>query len=140
MKGGEIMDITPEQLQKADLGKLLDIFLKSGQELENLNALLSVVKTEMAARLDAEGVKGKPDVNGYSIQKISYPKFSPTIEQAKELAATKIVPSEEVIDSQALKRLHDSGVKIPNTTFVTFIKVEDLSKPKPIRKPKEAAE
>ncbi len=118
-------ELTAEQLQQADIANLLNNYLQIGQQIEDLTASLSVIKDEMIARLDAESVKGKI-VGDYSVTKVTRFNFRPTIEQARELAATKTV---EQIDSQALKRLHDQGVEIPNTTTTSFVMVKPVEKP-----------
>lgn len=113
-----------EDLQKLSLDELLEGYLKGIAALEELEASISVVRSEMANRLDAEKIKGTI-VGEYSITKVTRVNFRPSLEQARELAATKTV---ETIDTQALKRLHDSGVEIPNTTTTDFVMVKPLQK------------
>lgn len=114
--------MTQQQIIEAGFDQLLDSYLKAMHQQEELDAAISVIKDEMILRLDAEHVKGKV-VADYSISKVTRLNFKPSLEQARELAATKTVES---IDTQALKRLHDSGVQIPNTTTTTFVMVRRI--------------
>lgn len=116
--------MTQTQIIEQGFDQLLDSYLKALQQQEELEAAISVIKDEMITRLDAEKVKGKV-VGGYSVTKVTRVNFRPTIEQARELAATKIVES---LDTAALKRLHDEGVEIPNTSVTTFVSVKPLEK------------
>lgn len=113
-----------EDLTKYSLDQLLESYLKALAAQEELEASISVIKNEMIQRLDEENLKGTI-VGDYSVSKVIRVNFRPTLEQAKELAAIKTV---ETIDTQALKRLHDSGVEIPNTTTTTFVLVKPLQK------------
>lgn len=115
------MDKKVEEKQ-ASMEELLDSYLKAMHEQEQLEAAISVIKDEMIQRLDSEKVKGKV-VGEYTVTKVTRVNFKPTIEQARELAATKTVES---IDTQALKRLHDQGIEIPNTTTTSFVMVKIL--------------
>jgi hypothetical protein len=118
------IELTAEEIQSGDMQFLLNYYLQLGQELEELQASISVIKDEMIVRLDAEGTKGKV-VGEYAVTKVTRVNFRPTLEQARELAATKTVES---VDTQALKRLHDQGVEIPNTTTTSFVMVKPLEK------------
>lgn len=104
--------------------QLLDKYLKGQYAIEELEASLSVIKDELSSRLDAEHLKGKV-IGNYAVSKVSRTNFRPTLEQAKELAATKMV---ETVDTAALKRLFDQGVPIPNTTTATYVMVKPLEK------------
>ena len=117
--------INTEDLQQANMDTLLEAYLKAQHLHEEIEASMTVIKDEMVNRLDAENVKGKI-VGDYSVSKVTRLNFRPTIDQARELAATKTVES---IDTQALKRLHDSGVEIPNTTTTTFVMVKAVEQP-----------
>ncbi|HZE87072.1 MAG TPA: hypothetical protein VE090_02580 [Methylomirabilota bacterium] len=111
-----------EQIQEATLDQLLDARLKADQQIEDLQASISVINTEMIARLDADKEKAKV-VGSHTVSKVTRLNFKPTIDQARELAATKTV---EQIDTQALKRLHESGVEIPNTSITVFCMVRPV--------------
>lgn len=111
-----------EDEQEISMEELLESYLKAIQEQENLDASIHVLRTEMQQRLDAEGIKGKV-VGDYSVTKVTRTNFKPTLQQAKELTATKIV---EQIDTAALKRLHEQGIEIPNTTTTSFVMVKRL--------------
>ena len=112
----------PEELSGATIEKLLEARLKADQQIEELEASISVINAEMIARLDEAQEKAKV-VGDYTVTKVTRLNFKPTIDQARELAATKTV---EQIDTQALKRLHESGVEIPNTSVTTFVMVKPV--------------
>ncbi len=113
-----------ENLQTLNLDQLLETYLNTLHEQETIEATVKVIRDEMALRLDKEGKKGTV-VGDYSITKVIRTNFRPTIEQARELAATVMVES---IDMQALRRLHDQGVTIPNTTQTEFVLVKPVEK------------
>jgi hypothetical protein len=117
-------ELNEQNIQELSVEALLEAYLKAAQLLEDTEASLSVIKDEMALRLDAEGVEGKI-VSDYTLTKVKRLLFRPTLEQARELAATKTV---EQVDTQALKRLHDQGVEIPNTTTTVYVMVKPLEK------------
>ncbi len=103
------MPFTTEQIPLLDMSELLQRYLEGQHLIEELEAAMSVIKDEMITRLDAENVKGKV-VGDYQVTKVTRVNFRPTLEEARELAATKTV---EQIDTQALKRLYDGGAEIP---------------------------
>ncbi len=119
------MPFTTEQIPLLDMSELLQRYLEGQHLIEELEAAMSVIKEEMITRLDAEHVKGKV-VGDYQVTKVTRVNFRPTLDQARELAATKTV---EQIDTQALKRLYDQGADIPNTSVTTFVMVKPVEQP-----------
>ena len=119
------MEPTTKEIPLLDMVELLQQYLKYQQLQEELEAAMSVIKDEMITRLDAENVKGKV-VGDYQVTKVTRVNFRPTLDQARELAATKTV---EQIDTQALKRLYDQGAEIPNTSVTTFVMVKPVEQP-----------
>lgn len=117
----------PEDIPEATIEKLLEARLKADQQIEELQASISVINTEMIARLDVAGEKAKV-VGDYTVSKVTRLNFKPTIDQARELAATKMV---EQVDTQALRRLHDTGVEIPNTSTTVFCMVRPVEQKEP---------
>lgn len=122
------MDIESTNLSELSWEELMEFRAKIIQEQENLEAAVSVIKDEMVARLEEEGMDGKIVGDKTISIRTSY---TTDKETARELGAIKTVTSER-IDVAMIKALYFKKVEIPNLQIIKSPAVLDV-----IRKPKE---
>lgn len=106
----------------ADIKLLLEKRDEFNLAIEDIQAGIKVVNDELMARLDAENVKGKI-VGNKAITKVQSIRFGTSLDDARELGATK---TEEKVDTTKLRKLHDSGVTIPDTNISEYVMVKEL--------------
>jgi len=111
----------PEDLLKLSKESLI-------QELETYNILnednmtcMVMIREELLHRLEEEKKDGEL-IGEYSVTKASRINFKTTLEQAKEFGAVK-----EAVDTTALRRLHQKGIKVPGTEITVYLSVRRLN-------------
>ena len=84
-------------------------------------ASMVMIRTEILARLEEEKIDGCL-VGEYSVTKATRINFKTTLEQAGELGAVK-----QAVDTEALRKLHNKGIKVPGTSITIYLSVRRIS-------------
>ena len=114
--------MNPEDLQKLSKEKLVEKLQEINLENEQTMAGMVMIREELLARLDEEKKDGEL-VGEYSITKAIRITFKTTLEQAAELGA---VVKTSKVDTTMLRKMHDSGVKVPGVDVKTYLSVRRL--------------
>lgn len=103
--------------------EIIEFREKLNTQKEEIEAALSVLSDEIINRFKIEKVNGMV-VGNIAITKVSRTVFEVTLEQAKDLGA---IIMKEVVDNDALKKLHALGVKVPFriTEYVTIKEIKN---------------
>lgn len=113
--------MNPEDLQKLSKEKLIEKLDEFNIEEEQIMASMVMIRTEILARLDEEKKDGEL-IGEFSVTKAKRISFKTTLDQAKELGAIK-----EAVDTGALRKLHNEGIKVPGTQITIYLSVRRLS-------------
>lgn len=113
--------MNPEDLQKLSKEKLIEKLDEFNIEEEQIMASMVMIRTEILARLDEEKKDGEL-IGEFSVTKAKRISFKTTLDQAKELGAIK-----EAVDTSALRKLHNKGIKVPGTQITIYLSVRRLS-------------
>ncbi len=100
--------------------QLLELRERTNQEIEDLQAALSVVNQELLIKLDAEKLTGKI-VGNWGVTKAVRYSFKTSIDEARALGAIK-----ESVDSTKLKILLNKGIPIPGVSRSEYITVRAI--------------
>jgi hypothetical protein len=90
------------------------------KELTRQIADLEERKKELSLAILEQMSEKTLSVKGYVVRRYDRLSFQVSLEQARELNATKM---EEVLDKDALKKLHQAGQSIPGISSSQFIQV-----------------
>lgn len=113
----------PEDLLKLSKKKLVDKLQAFNLKYDDIFASMVMIREELLARLKEEKKDGEL-VGEFSISKATRITFKTTLEQAKELGAVIEVPK---VDTKALRKLHDSKVKVPGVDIKVYLSVRRIS-------------
>ena len=113
--------MNPEDLQKLSKEKLVEKLERLNIKSEDVMASLVMIREELLARLEEEKKDGEI-VGEYSITKAKRVSFKTSLEKAQELGAIK-----KTVDSNALRKLYNKGIKIPGTQITIYLSVRRLS-------------
>lgn len=111
----------PEEMTYEELLEMRD---QANHAIEQIQAGMKVVNDELMIRLANEGLSGKI-IGNWGISKATRYSFETTLEEAKELGATK-----EAVDTTKLKKLLTAGVAIPGVKKSEYILVREVEKDK----------
>ena len=107
----------PQQISTSTNEELVSFYEELLAEQENVEAGISVIKDELLERLKKDKVDAKI-INDYVVSAATRISFKPPLEWAKERGAVKTA-----LDSNALKKLYNKEVDVPNTTFTHYIMI-----------------
>lgn len=118
MFGKEYMQ--PDDLLKLSKENLIEKLQEFNLQEEQIMASLVMIREELLHRLEEEKKDGEL-IGEYSVTKASRISFKTTLEQALELGAVK-----QAVDSEALRKLHNKGIKVPGTSVTIYLSVRRL--------------
>jgi uncharacterized protein YfeS len=113
----------PEDLLKLSKKKLVDKLQALNFEYDEKFTEMVMIREELLARLKEEKKDGEL-VGEFSIARATRITFKTTLEQAKELGAVVEVPK---VNTKALRKLHDSKVKVPGVDIKVYLSVRRIS-------------
>ena len=111
----------PTDLLKLSKEKLIDKLQEFNLQEEQVMASMVMIREELLARLTEEKKDGEL-IGEYSVTKATRINFKTTLEQAGELGAVK-----QAVDTEALRKLHNKGIKIPGTSITIYLSVRRIS-------------
>lgn len=98
----------PAEILKMSDEELVQLYVETRQEEEDVAAQKLAVKQELIERLKKENRDGK-EIGEYSVTRFKMVTFKTSLEEAKKHGAVKV---EEKPDLILLRKLYDNGVKI----------------------------
>ena len=113
----------PEDLLNLSKEKLVDKLQALNLLEEQRMASMVMIREELLTRLKEEKKDGEL-VGEFSIKRATRVNFKTTLEQAMELGA---VIQTEKVDTKALRKIHDSGVKVPGVEIKVYLSVRRIS-------------
>lgn len=113
----------PEDLLKLSKKKLVNKLQALNFEYDEKFTEMVMIREELLTRLKEEKKDGEL-VGEFSIKRATRVNFKTTLEQAMELGA---VVQTEKVDTKALRKIHDSGVKVPGVEIKVYLSVRRIS-------------
>ena len=114
-------DTDPGDFSEMTKEDLVELIANTNHDVEHLQAMVSEAKNYLT-----DQIKGSGEIIGeYSVVKAKRLNWKVKLEEARELGAVK-----DAVDSQALKKLHNEGVKLPHsvTEYLLIKRVEPREK------------
>jgi hypothetical protein len=99
-----------------DIEEQIRAYKEFGRQIDELEQK----RKELSLAILQQMSKRTLSVAGYTVHRCSRLSFQVSIEEARELGATKM---EEVLDKEMLKKLHQSGQSIPGVSSFQYIQI-----------------
>ena len=113
----------PAMLGKLTKKELVKLNEATEYALEELSAQRVAVRAELLDKIEGDGEV----IGEKTYTRIKIYNFGVSLEEAKDLGATKVVPEKEVVDNSALKKLLMKGAKIKHD-IVERLMIREIKK------------